>query len=79
MRKDANGNLVDALDIERFKTMIESSAFAVFRSRMNEELERARRDCERAVDLRTIRLTQGRIATLRSVISLPEIILLEMR
>lgn len=69
----------DAIDTERFETMIESPAFALYRARLVDELERARGDCEAQDDLKPIHRAQGVVHGLRTALGLPQAIAQEMR
>lgn len=70
---------LDGLDAERFAEMLSSPPFALFRGRIYQELERARADCETFTEPAQIHRAQGRCASLRTVVLLPEIMLREMR
>ena len=69
---------LDSLDAERFRDMVASPPFALFRARIEAELERARGDCEVAAEPRAVTLAQGRSAALRTALALPALILKEI-
>lgn len=68
----------DAIDAERFGEMIRSPLFALFRARLEAELERTRGQCEHADDELELRRAQGGVKALRAALALPEAIRTEM-
>lgn len=77
--KASTASRLDQLDAERFEAMVTSPLFAMIFARFAGQLERARDDCERAVDPRDCRMAQGRAAALRVVLQLPATMLKEMK
>lgn len=69
---------LDHLDAERFRDMLASPPFAIFRKRIELLLDRSRGDCEKHDDPRDIHRAQGSTAAIRSVLALPEQILREI-
>lgn len=70
---------LDQLDAEQFDEMVKSSAFRNLRLRIEDELERSRKDCERHRETEDIYRSQGATAALRVVLGLPTKILAEIR
>ncbi len=68
----------DSIDADQFRQMIESPAFARFRTRLEAVLERERTSCERdeGTDLHR---AQGAVAAIRTALGLPKVILAELR
>lgn len=77
--KSSTASRLDQLDAERFEAMVTSPLFALIFARVAGQLERARTDCEIAVDAREVRMAQGRAAALRVVLQLPATMLKEMK
>ena len=69
----------DQLDAEAFRDMMRSRAFGLLQHRINSTLEQAKNDCEREDDDLKLRRAQGQVAAYHVVLSLPEIMLGEMR
>lgn len=67
----------DALDRERFADMVASPPFQTLESRIRQELERYRGECEKRDGVELHR-SQGAAAALRVVLGLPAAMLKEM-
>jgi hypothetical protein len=77
--KISGPNRYDAIDQEQWRTMIESKMFAIYLSRIKDELKRATDTCVHSeVQLDVVR-AQGAVCILEAVLYLPERILEEMK
>jgi len=71
-------NRLDHLDAERFREMIASPPFAIFRERIEKERDRQIDGCATADITKELRKHQGAAAALRVVLALPAQILKEI-
>lgn len=70
---------LDALDVERFQKMIESSDFKTIWARIVAEVRRSQETCEKSDSEVELRRAQGAVRFGKMVISLPELLLDEMK
>lgn len=70
---------LDALDVQRFESMLGSEPFTRFLLRVQGELLRSREDCETQPAELAVRQAQGSVRAYRTVLRLPELMLAEMK
>lgn len=70
---------VDSIEIEQFRELIQSNAFARIQSRIQQEMNRNQDLCVRGDTELEIRRAQGAVAALRSAIMIPMRIYEEMK
>jgi hypothetical protein len=66
-------------DSDRFEKMLASECYQMLAKRITSELERARQACERVADPMELHRAQGAVTAYRTVLSMPAIILAEMK
>jgi hypothetical protein len=79
MNSKPPGRRLDQLDGNKIRELLAAPAWGLIRDRVDDELQRARTECEGASEPAEIYRAQGRVKALRAVLQIPENLLREIR